>query len=61
MPSTELQATRADASLRLEELRAVRSVLLPDRDDAEVLSELTMIESQIIAAEVALRAEGADV
>ena len=33
----------------LAELRAVRDALLPDRDDATVLSELTVVENRIAA------------
>jgi hypothetical protein len=48
-PKLEKQAIRADAALRLEELLRVRDVLRVDADDCLVLSELTMIESQILA------------
>jgi hypothetical protein len=54
--AAERHAVRADAELRLAELQAVREVLLPDADDPECLSELTMIDSQIAAAEKALAA-----
>jgi hypothetical protein len=53
--SAEVEAIRADAERRLRELRALREVLVPDRDDAYVLSELVTIDSQIRAAERALR------
>lgn len=49
--AAELEAIRADPARRLTELRRVRALLWPDRDDAEVLSELTVIQSQILAAE----------
>lgn len=55
--TSEQQAIGADAALRLRELRNVRAVLLPDRDDPEVLSELTSIDSQILSAEHALCCE----
>jgi len=55
----ERRAIRADALDRLSELHAVRAVLLPDKDDPHVLSELVSIESEICAAEAALAgAEG---
>ena len=54
MTVAEQRAVRADAEQRLSELCAVRDVLLPDRDDPEVLSELTVICSQIEAARGAL-------
>jgi hypothetical protein len=56
MTAAEASAIQTDAELRLQELRAVRAVLLPDADDAHVVSELTMIDSQIRAAEQALAA-----
>ena len=43
------------AAIRLAELKAVRAVLAPDRDDPRVLSELVEIERRIRAAEEALR------
>jgi hypothetical protein len=43
-------AIKADASAYLAELILVREELLPDADDAETLSELTMVESQIRSA-----------
>ncbi len=52
---TEQAAVRSDAAARIAELRRVRKVLLPDRDDPLVQSELFVIESQIKAAEGALR------
>jgi hypothetical protein len=54
MTSAEVQAIRRDARDRLNELVAVRDLLMPDRDDPVVLSELTVIESQIKAAKEAL-------
>ena len=51
MDETETAAITADAERRLAELVAVKKVLLPDADDAAVLSELTEVESQIAAAE----------
>jgi hypothetical protein len=54
MTSAEVQAVRTDARARLTELVAVRDLLMPDRDDPLVLSELTAIESQIKAAKEAL-------
>jgi hypothetical protein len=59
MPSTELQATRADASLRLRELQAVQAVLLPDADDPVVLSELTSVQSQMRSAQQAIASNNA--
>jgi hypothetical protein len=50
----EQRAVRVDAELRLRELQAVREILLPDADDALVLSEITLVDSQIAAAEKAL-------
>lgn len=47
-------AIRAGAEQRLEELRRVRAVLLPDADDPAVLSELVAVQGQIRAAEQAL-------
>jgi hypothetical protein len=55
--NTERAAIMQDAHTRLGELIAVRDVLMPDRDDPEVLSELTMVESQITCAERALAAQ----
>jgi hypothetical protein len=52
----ERRAIRTDAEQRLVELRRIRDVLLPDADDADVMSELTTIDSEIHAAERALRA-----
>jgi hypothetical protein len=54
MTSAEVQAIRRDARDRLNELVAVRDLLAPDRDDPLVMSELTVIESQIKAAKEAL-------
>jgi len=54
MTSAEVQAIRREARDRLNELVAVREVLLPDRDDALVLSELTTIETQINACKQVL-------
>jgi hypothetical protein len=54
MTTAERQAVRTDARARLNELVAVRDLLLPDRDDPEVLSELTAIQSQINAAKETL-------
>jgi hypothetical protein len=53
-PSAEVQAIRSDARARLNELVAVRELLLPDRDDPLVMSELTVIESGIRAAKEVL-------
>lgn len=53
---SEQMAFRAEARQRLAELKRVRAVLWPDRDDcAEVLSELVVIQGQIRQAEQALR------
>jgi primosomal protein N'' len=52
----EQRAVRADAERRLVELRRVRDVRLPDADDAAVMSERTTIDSEIRAAEQALKA-----
>ena len=52
----EQRAIRTDAEQRLVELRRIRDVLLPDADDADVMSELTTIDSEIRAAEQALKA-----
>jgi hypothetical protein len=54
MTIAEQDAVKADAELRLEELRAVRAVLWGDRDDPVILSEIVTIQSQIRAAERAL-------
>ena len=54
MTSAEVQAIRREARDRLNELVAVREVLLPDRDDALVLSELTTVETQINACKQVL-------
>jgi hypothetical protein len=51
---SEQLAIRADAERRLAELEAVRALLLPDRDDLMVLSEIVSIDSQIKAAREAL-------
>ncbi len=51
---TETDAIRADAEARLGELRRVAAVLRPDAEDAAVMSELTVIESEIRSAEKAL-------
>ena len=51
-------AIRTDAQRRLAELKAVRDVLLPDRDDPLVLSELSTIASEIASAERALTIAG---
>jgi hypothetical protein len=51
MTSAEAQAIRTDARARLNELQAVRQLLLPDRDDPAVLSELTTIQSSIDSCE----------
>ena len=50
MTSAEVQAIRRDARDRLNELVAVRAVLLPEL----VLSELTTIETQINACKQVL-------
>ncbi len=50
----ETDAIVRDASARLAELRAVRAVLEPDKDDPMVMSEITVVESQIAHAEKAL-------
>jgi len=47
-------ATRADAERRLRELRRVRAVLWPDRDDPRVLSELVSVQGQVLAVEIEL-------
>jgi hypothetical protein len=52
----EQRAIRTDAEQRLVELRRIREVLLPDADDPDVRSELTTIDSEIRAAERALKA-----
>jgi hypothetical protein len=57
MTAAEASAVRVDAALRLGELQAVREVLLPDIDDAEVLSEIVVVEGQIRACEQALTDE----
>jgi hypothetical protein len=57
MSPSEMEATRADAKARLHELRAVREILWPDRDDSEVLSEIVVVESQIRSCEEALADE----
>jgi len=40
-----------DAQHRVRELQAVRAALLPDADDPKVLSELTSVEVQLVAAQ----------
>jgi hypothetical protein len=55
----ELVAERADARRRLVELHALRESLIPDADDALVLSELSSVDGQIRAA-VAVVREGAE-
>jgi hypothetical protein len=52
----EQRAIRTDAERQLLELRRLREVLLPDVDGAAVMSELTIIDSEIRAAEQALKA-----
>lgn len=52
----EQRAIRTDAERRLVELHRVRDFLLPDANDAAVMSELTTIDSEIRAAEQALKA-----
>jgi hypothetical protein len=54
MTTAERRAIRIDAVARIEELRAIRAALWVDRDDAYVMSELTIVDSQIRAAEQAL-------
>ena len=54
MTTAERDAIRRDAGQRLAELRAVRDLLRPDTDDAEILSEFVSIESQIAVAEAVL-------
>ena len=51
---TEAQAIKVDAERRLIESKAVRAELWGDREDATVMSELTVIQSEINAAEKAL-------
>ena len=51
MASTEITATQQDAEQRITELKAVARRLWPDRDDAQVMSELVSVVSQIRAAE----------
>jgi hypothetical protein len=47
----EQQAIKRDAGARLLELRKLARALYPDRDDAEVMSELTVVIGQIRQAE----------
>jgi hypothetical protein len=54
----EAEAIRADATRQINELRAVASVLWPDRDDPTVQSELTVVLSKLRGAEEALREHG---
>ena len=49
------QSTREDAERRVAELEAVRRALWDDRDDPMVMSELSIIQSQLRAAQEALR------
>lgn len=58
MTDAERQAQREDARRRLAELRAVARALWPDREDAEVMSELTAVVGQIRAAEAVLKGVG---
>jgi hypothetical protein len=53
----ERRAVQVDAKARVAELLAVRDVLLPDADDPEVLSELSVVESELAAALIAARRE----
>jgi hypothetical protein len=53
-PRSERIAIIEDAERRLAELETVRALLLPDRDDLMVLSEIVSIDSQIKAAREAL-------
>lgn len=55
MTRTEHDALRVDAEQRVTELRAVAKTLWPDRDDAQVLSHLLSVLSQLRAAEAALK------
>ena len=57
MTTAQQQAVRADAARQLTELRALQRLLMPDADDAMVQSELTVIESQIVAAERVLHGD----
>ena len=52
----EQRAIQTDAERRLVELRRVPDVVLPDADDAAVMSELTTIDSEIRAAEQPIKA-----
>ena len=52
----EREAACDDARRRLAELRAVARALWPDRDDPDVLSELTAIVGAIRQAERQLKA-----
>ena len=50
----ERVAERDDARRRLADLHAVRAALAPDADDAVVLSEMSVVDSMIRAAEALL-------
>jgi hypothetical protein len=54
----EQVAIDTDAKRRVSELFAVRTALLPDRDDPMVLSELTAVESELRSAIEAVRPPG---
>ena len=47
---------RTDLERHLAELRAVRDELLPDAEDATVMSSLTVIQSEINKCEAELNA-----
>lgn len=48
---TTTQTERPDAEVRLRELRAAIAALWPDRDDAGVISELTVLVAELRRAE----------
>lgn len=48
--ANEQAAIRDDAQRRVRELRRTRAALWPERDDAQVLSEITWLDGEIAAA-----------
>lgn len=57
MIGPEQEAIHADAECRLRELRLARARLLPNLDDAEVLSEYVSVVGAIEQAEAARAAK----
>jgi hypothetical protein len=55
--ATEDAAILEDARKRVAELERVRAALMPDADDARVMSELVSIESELCHARAVLAGE----